>query len=432
MPKTIDINVHHVTRVEGHGNIVVRATDGVLEECKLEIVESPRFFESLIVGQNWKDIHLITCRICGICSVGHTTASCRATERAFGLELTAQDKLLRRLLFHGEMLESHFLHVLFLAAPDLLDVGSVFPLVQTHPDLVKAALRLKKLANAICTVVAGRHIHPIGAWPGGFKHFPSKAELLETKAEIEACIPIAVEVIDVVAGLVSKFPDFNRKTEYLALSSDDEYAFVDGKITSSEANSLDSDEDYLNFVHEKCVKHSTAKHSSNVFDDYRVGALARFNLNHDMLRPEAKAAAAKLGLQAPCHNPFHNNTAQLAECVHCMFDAVEIIDRLLEMGIVPRDPDVKPRAARSVGVADVPRGILFHDYTYNDDGFIEKANLVIPTGQNYAAIEADMRELVPQILDWDQDKIRLTLEMLVRAYDPCISCSVHMLDVQFV
>ena len=432
MATSVEVDVHHVTRVEGHGDIRVRVKDGVLEECQWAVVESPRFFESFVVGQLWKDIHLITCRICGICSIGHTTASCRGTERVFGLELTEQDKLLRRLLFHGEMLQSHFLHVLFLAAPDLLGVGSVIPLAQTHPEVVKKALKLKKLANTICAVLVGRHIHPAGAWPGGFKHFPTKAELLDLKAQILDCVPDAVACIDLFATLAPKFPDFTRETEYLGLSSEEEYAFVDGKVTSSETGSLDDDNDYLEFVHEKCVPHSTAKHVSNKFDDYRVGSLARFNLNYDKLRPEAKAVAEKLGVQPVSHNPFHYNHTQLVECAHCMYDAVELIDKLLDMGITPREPDVKPCAGRGVGIADVPRGILFHEYNYNDEGFIEKANFVVPTTQNCAAIENDMKKMVPEILDMPQDKMRLTLEMLVRAYDPCISCSVHMLNVEFV
>ncbi len=430
MAKSIDINVHHLTRVEGHGNIKVRATDGTLEECKLEIVESPRFFEAMIEGRGWEDVRHITTRICGICAVGHGLTSVQATEQAFGVEASEQANLLKSLICHGETLQSHILHTYFLAAPDYVGAPSVVPLVETHPEVVLRALRLKKFSNYIAGLICGRKVHPIGMEPGGFTYIPSQKELKELLAKIEELEPDIAATVDLFATF--KFPEFERETEYVSLKADDHFPFIWGKLHSSDVGSIEK-KDYLDIVHEKVVDHSTGKHASNNRTSYQVGAMARVNNNFDKLHPNAKAAAEKMGFKAPCHNPYMINVAQVIEVAHCFYDAKDVALKLLDIGPKKEDvPVVKPKAGRGIGVTEVPRGILFHDYTYDDDGKITDANLVIPTNQNYANIEDDMRALLPQIMDKPQDEITLLLEMLVRAYDPCISCSVHFLNVEFV
>jgi len=432
MSRTVDVFVHDITRVEGHGNIKIRAQDGTLEECRLEITESPRFYEAFLIGRRWKDVHHIACRICGICSVAHTTASLLATEMAFGLQLSEQSMLLRRLIFDAEQLQSHILHVYFLAAPDLFGAGSVIPLAETHPDVVKRALRLKKFANRVCEVLAGRHVHPISMWPGGWRYVPRLAELRELKEELEkVIIPDLHATVDLFAELAPKFPDFERPTEYVALTASDTFPWFWGKLGSSEAEPVEP-LDYHEIIHEKVVPHSTAKHAYNKMSSLCVGARARVNLNYDRLCPEAKAAAEKMGYKAPCHNPFHNNTAQVIECVHCAYDAVQVLDELLTRGVKYEEPMVTPKAGRGIGIVEAPRGTLIHDYTYDENGLIVKVNQCVPTGLNCANIEDDMKALVPKLMDKPQDEIRFWLEVLVRAYDPCISCSVHMLDVEFV
>ncbi len=430
MGKTLEINVHHLTRVEGHGNIKVRAKDGELLECKLEIVESPRFFETMIEGRSWEEVRHITTRICGICAVGHGLTSVQATEYAFGIECTEQVNLLKQFMCDAETMQSHLLHVYFLAAPDYLDAPSVVPLVESHPDVVLRALRLKKFSNDVAATLCGRKVHPIGMEPGGFAYIPTQKELrelLKRWEELEADITATVDLF-----ATFKFPDFERETEYVSLKADDQYPFLWGKVYSSDTGAVEKS-DYLQIVHEKVVPHSTGKHAYNARTSYQVGAMARVNNNFDMLHPKAKEAADKLNFQAPCHNPYKINVAQVIEVVHCFYDLKEVIEKLLDMGPKKEDlPEVKPKASHGVGVTEVPRGILFHDYTYNDEGRIEKANLVIPTNQNYANIEDDMRELLPKIIDLPKEKITLMLEMLVRAYDPCISCSVHLLNVEFV
>ena len=433
--KTIDVDVKHVTRVEGHGNIVVNVKNGEITKLELQIVESPRFFESFLRGRHYSEAPHITCRICGICSVGHTTASVKAMENALGITPSEQTLLLRKLILHGEQMQSHWLHLFFLAVPDFLGVGSVIPLAHTHPEVVKRALRMKRLANDICCVVAGRHIHPIAMHVGGFTHIPKVAELTDLKRRLEECRKDTAEMAALLATLEK--PDFTRDTEYIALSDPNkkEYAFYDGKVTSTKTDKTIDVDDYLSWIQEYIEPHSTAKHVKTPRSpSFMVGALARYNNNHEQLHPAAKKVAAQVGLNGGSINPFDNNTAQLVETVHCLEDSIEIIDELLTRGMTLESLVEPTKYGRGAGTTEVPRGILFHDYTVGDDGFITDSNLIIPTTQNYANIEADLRGLVMQLLDsgLGKEEITLKLEMLVRAYDPCISCSVHFLNVEFV
>ena len=432
--KNVTIDVKHVTRVEGHGNIVVNVADGEITKLELQIVESPRFFESFLRGRRWYEAPHITCRVCGICSCGHTTASVKAVGAATGIEVTEQTTMLRKLILNGEELQSHYLHLLFLAVPDFFGVGSVIPLASTHPDVVKTALRLKKLSNDICGVVGGRHIHPIAVQPGGFTHLPRPEELLDLKRRLGESRRDLEEIIGLYATL--NIPDFTRETEYVSLQAvgNGEYAFYDGDIVSTLQPEPTKVSDYRSRVSETVVPHSTAKQSSSPNSpSYMVGALARFNNNAAQLHPEAKKVAQMLGLEPICHNPFHNNTAQLVECVHCTEHSIELIDTLLTRGLA-EEPLVEPRFfGRGAGAAEVPRGILFHEYEFDDDGKFVEANLIIPTNQNLANIEADMRAMVPGMLEagMTKEEMTLRLEMLVRAYDPCISCACHFLDIEW-
>ena len=424
------IDVHHVTRVEGHGDIVVDVESGEIKECRFEVVEAPRFFEAMVRGRPYHELSHITSRICGICAVGHATASLRATERALGVEPSEQTVLLRKLLFHGEIIDSHVLHTYYLVAPDFLGVGSVIPLVETHREVVERALKIKKLSGDLCAMIAGRHTHPIAMAVGGFTHTPVEQELRDMKARLEDARADMDETIALFATL--PWPDFERETEYISLKKDDEYAFIDGTVVTSDGFSY-SIEEYRDVTNEECVPFSTAKWTHHNRESYMVGALARFNNNFDQLHPRAKEAAAKLGMEPICYNPFLNSGAQVVEMVHCVEDSIEIIDELLTRGIQPEKlPDVELKASEGVGACDVPRGILFHNYVYDENGICTEANCIIPTNQNMANLNADMKALLPQIMDKPQDEIRLMLEMLVRAYDPCISCSAHCLNVTFV
>jgi sulfhydrogenase subunit alpha len=422
------IDVHHVTRVEGHGNIVVEVENGELKTCRFEVVETPRFFEAMLRGRPYREASHITSRICGICATGHATASLRASEKALGVELSEQSWLLRKLTFHGEILDSHILHVYMLVAPDFLGVGSVIPLVNSHPDVVLRALRMKKLAGDLCAMVTGRHTHPIAMTVGGFTHFPKMSELeamrqrlIDSRKDVEATVELFSKL---------PWPEFERDTEYVSLSKPDEYAFIDGDIVTSDGVRVPP-ERYKEVTNEFMVPHSTAKFTRNKRESLMVGALARFNNNYDLLHPKAKEAAAVLGMKPKVTNTFLNSAAQVVEIVHSTEDSIRIIEELLNRGVQPEEPaPIKHMPGEGVGVAEVPRGLLIHHYAIGEDGRITAANCIIPTNQNINNLEHDMRAWVPKVMHKPEPQMQLDLEMLVRAYDPCISCSVHVMKIQ--
>lgn len=425
----VQIDVEHITRVEGHGNIVLNVKKGKIEELRLEIPESPRFFEAMVMGRRWDEVAHITSRICGICACGHTLASVRATESAMGITPTAQTVKLRRLLLHGETIQSHVLHFYILAAPDFLGAPSVFPLVATHKDVVVRALRMKRMANELCALIAGQHVHPCVPI-NGFARYPTREGLEHNLKNMQTMQADLEETVKLFKTL--KIPAFERKTEYLALKSDNGiFPYYEGDIGSTEGWT-ESPLNYKNRVKEFIVDHSSAKHTNSSRESYMVGALSRLNNNFDLLLPKAKAVAKELGFSVPCYNPYMNTVAQLIETVHCVEESIELINDFLKNGLNREDTTVKVMAGRGVGAVEVPRGTLYHEYTYNAQGILEHANCIIPTGQNLENIEKDFYALVPQILDRDKKEIELLLEMLVRAYDPCISCSTHLLNVKFV
>ena len=428
----LNIDLHYVTRVEGHGNIILNAKDGKVEKIQWQVPEAPRFFEAMVRGQKWDVLHHITARICGICSIGHTLASLKATEAAMDISISDQTHNFRRLAIHAENLQSHILHVGYLALPDLVGAGSVIPLASSHPKELLTVVRLHRLANEMSDLVCGRTTHPQRLVPGGFTKFCTKDELLNLKDHIEKADEDIQAFVRLLKALAPKFPNFERDTEYVALTNDKEYALYDGDLCSTDGGKEPVDK-YLSWTNEYMVPQSTAKYTKRKRASLAVGALARFNNNHKQLSPKAKAAAKEMGLEAKCINPFYNNVAQLVECVHAFEDSINIIDEILKKGIKDEGkPEIKPKAGHGVGGVEVPRGMLIHDYTYDKDGICTDANCIIPTNQNHSNIQQDMEALAPQIISKPKEEVELTLEMLVRSYDPCISCSAHMLKVEFV
>ncbi len=427
-----DINIHveHLTRVEGHGNIVLNASNGKVETIQWQVPEAPRFFEAMVRGRNWHQLAHITSRICGICSIGHTLASLKTTEAAMGVRISEQTGLLRRLGLHGENMQSHILHVGYLVAPDLFGVGSVFPLIKSHPQAVLKIVKLHRMANEMSDLICGRTIHPISMVVGGFTKIPTTGQLKKLRARLLAAIETTEEVAALVLANAGKLPAFTRETEYIALTSTQEYALYDGDIGSTDTRRHPVEE-YLFVTNEFVVPQSTAKYTKHARDSYMVGALARFNLNYDKLSPLGKEVAASFGLKPVNYNPFMNNVAQVVEFADSLHDSIRIIDRLLEIGIKEERPNVRVRSGRGIGAVEVPRGILFHDYTIDHKGKCIKANCIIPTNQNHNNIQKDMEAFAPTLLDKPEKEIELNLEMLVRAYDPCISCSTHYLTVTF-
>jgi sulfhydrogenase subunit alpha len=425
--RTIKIDVHHVTRVEGHGNIVVDINKGKIEKLQWQVPEAPRFFEAMVKGREYTELATITSRICGICSIGHTFASLKATEAAMGIEISETTRVLRELLLHGETLQSHILHVCYLAVPDLLKVNSVFPLIETHKDVVLLVARLHRLANHLCDVIGGRTTHPIRARLGRFSKLPTKKELEELHSQLVAGVNDLKKLAEVVKSLSPNIPDFTRETEYLSLTDTREYAFYDGQCITNDIDKTIPVNEYKRVVNEFVVPQSTAKYGKFNRDSFMVGALARYNNNHKQLTPLSGEIAQLLGLNGRNYNPYMNNIAQVVECVFAVERAIAHIEWLRDRDLELENPEIKVKAGRGVASVEVPRGILFHEYEYDDRGICINANCVIPTNLNHNNIQLDFEKIVPELLEQgkSETEIRFYLEMLVRAYDPCISCSTH-------
>ena len=424
-----NVDINHITRVEGHGNIVIDVKAGKIRELRMEIVESPRFFEAMALGRSYKEVAHITSRICGICAVTHTTTSIKAIESALGFEPSAQTIQLRKLLLNAEFIQSHILHLYFLTAPDFFGLGSVFGMVKDNKETVLRGMRLKTIANDLCALVGGRHIHPITLKIGSFSKTPDCKSLTAFREKLLTAGPDIEKTVEFFKNL--KIPEFERKTEYISLTDPDEYALYQGYIKSSD-NGETEPEEYLDTVKEFMVTHSTAKHAKSKRSSYMVGSLARFNNNYEQLHPKAKEVAEVMGLKHPCYNPYMNNIAQLVETVHCFEDSIRLIDDLISGGMKDEEVELVPKSGRGVGATEAPRGTLYHEHMLDDSGMITYANYIIPTGQNLANIEKDLRALVPDIMHKQKDEIILDIEMLVRAYDPCISCATHLMKVKFV
>ena len=432
MPETLSVNVRHITRVEGHGNILLNVKNGTIEKIEWQVPEAPRFFEAMVRGRSWQDIQTIVSRICGICSVTHSLAALKAIEAAMNIPVSRQTVLLRELILYMEHIESHVLHVGYLVAPDLLGEKSVLPLASSHPSLVKTIIALHRLGNEGMELLGGRATHPVTLKPGGFSSFPPEKELQALQNKLKASVPQFQQVVEAVLSLAGKIPDFKRQTEYVALVDSLSYALYDGHIGSSDAAELTLASEFEKVVNEYVSPQSTAKWCKWHRDSYAVGALARFNLNAPMLKPLAGKTAAAFGLEQGACNPYLNSVAQLVEVAHVVEHSVEIIDNLLSTGVKNEKSHARPKAGEGAGAVEAPRGVLFHRYAFDQNGNCTKANLCIPTNQNHANIQKDFEALVPQIIDRPPEQIRLLLEMLVRAYDPCVSCSTHCLNVEFV
>jgi sulfhydrogenase subunit alpha len=431
MSKDLNINVKHITRVEGHGNIVVNATNGKVEKVQWQVPEAPRFFEAMVRGRSYQDIQTIVSRICGICSISHSLVATKAVEDALGIKVSQQTDLIRLLLHYSEQLQSHVLHIGYLAVPDFFGVPSVVPLVPVATDAVKTIIKAHRVANAWSDLVGGRTTHPTTIIPGGFTRIPTENQLKDLRKTLTETLKDLGTIAGVVLSVAGKIPVFERQTEYVSLREPKRYSFYHGDIVSSD-NYTAPVSGWQNVANEYVVSQSTAKWAKWHRDSYAVGALARFNNNADQLTDSSKALAKKAGLKKGCCNPYMNTVAQLVESVYVAESAIEIIDQLLTKGLVDEKVKIKVKASKGNGAIEAPRGILFHQYEFDSKGNCVAADMCIPTNQNHANIQKDFEKLVPEIIDQGQDAVRQKLEMLVRAYDPCISCSTHTLDVKFV
>ncbi len=430
MTKTA-IHVDHIARIEGHGNVHVVIEDGEVKTVEMNVVEPARLFESMVRGRRFEEGPYIASRICGICSASHVVTDLKAIEGVFGVQPTDRTKALRELLVYGSYLQNHASHLFVFATPDFIGTKSVFPLAETDPELLQKALGLKALGNELCTKVGGRSIHPITAVVGGFTHELSAGEYLELADKMDASVEFALETVDLFRSFA--VPDIATEGDMLAMVEDGRYP-VQGSDTARflKAGIEFSANDVLEHVEEFAVPHSAAlcARVRDTGEPYFVGALARINASWKHLSQNAKVAAAKAGLRPPEPNPFMNNVAQAVELVDALDRCSELCRRLaaadgFEGSSAPVPFEV--RAGRAVGFTEAPRGAVFHDLELDAEGRIVHASMITPTAQNVANLEADMRLLAERLVaeGAGQDAVQLAIEKLVRAYDPCLSCSVH-------
>lgn len=421
--KTRTIKVDYLPRVEGEGGIHIKMKGDQVHDVRVKIFEPPRLFEAFLEGRHYNEVPDITARICGICPIAYQMSSVHAIERAFGVEIDPAVRLLRRLIYCGEWIESHVLHVFMLHAPDFLGAQDVIELAARHEDLVKRALELKKIGNDIVTLLGGREIHPISVRVGGFSRVPRKQELQTLVNKLGWARDTAIDLAKFTATL--PFPDFEPDYEFVALSHPEEYPFSEGRVVSSKGVDIDVC-DFEEHFREHHVAHSNALQCSHVgHGSYHVGPLARFALNFGKLSPMAMQAARDCGLVAPCRNPFKSIVVRMIETVFACEEALRIID-VYEQPETPCAP-VKARNAAGWAVTEAPRGILYHRYQFGSDGLVQAARIVPPTAQNQSRMEEDLKDLIPRMASLPDEELTLRCEQAVRNYDPCISCATHFL-----
>jgi sulfhydrogenase subunit alpha len=419
------LSVKELARVEGEGALFIRASGDRVEEARLDIYEPPRFFEAFLRGRAYTEPPDITARVCGICPVAYQMSACQAIEAACGVTVEGPIADLRRLLYCGEWIESHALHIYLLHAPDFLGYRSGIEMATQRRDIVERGLALKKAGNAIMEVVGGRPIHPVNVRVGGFYRAPARADVAALTGPLRRALDDALATVTWVAGF--DFPDHECEADMLALSLRGTYPIESGTVGTRSGLAFPA-AGWDEHVIEEQVPHSTALHAHLAGGGrYLTGPLARYSLNSRWLSPLAREAARAAGLGPACANPFRSIIVRAVETVYAIDEALRLIE-----SYEPPDPpavQVRPRAALGHGVTEAPRGTLYHRYGITADGTITSARIVPPTSQNQAAIEADLRAFVQARLGLDDAELTRQCEQAIRNWDPCISCSAHFLDL---
>ncbi|MCS7234956.1 MAG: Ni/Fe hydrogenase subunit alpha [Armatimonadota bacterium] len=424
---TRTVRVDALARVEGEGRLWVRMRRGRVEEVRLDIYEPPRFFEALLRGRDFREAVDITARICGICPWAYQMSAAQAMEDACGIRVPRGVRDLRRLVYCGEWIESHALHVYLLHAPDFLGYDSAVHMARDHPEAVRRGLELRKVGNLVMSLVAGRSVHPVNARVGGFYRVPTREELQSLVDPLRRARDLAEQTVRWVAAF--PFPGLEREVEFVALRHAEEYPILEGRIASS--GGLDvSVREYEEHFQEIQVPHSTALHSLLHGRPYVVGPTARFNLNFDRLTPSVQDLAREVGVVPPCRNPFQSIVVRSLEILYACEEAL----RLVEAYEPPAEPavDVQPREGVGCAATEAPRGVLYHRYRLDASGTIREAKIVPPTAQNQRSVEEDLRAFVQENLHLDHRQLTWRCEQVVRNYDPCISCATHFLRLEVV
>ena len=424
---TRTIKVKALARVEGQGAVTLVLDGEKVIDAKLRIVEPPRLFEAFLRGRACTETPDITSRICGICPIAYQMSACHAVEDALGVQVEGALRDLRRLLYCGEWTESHMLHMVMLHAPDFLGVPDVIALAKQHPERVKGALLVKKAGNAIIEKLGGRSIHPVNVKVGGFYRIPRTGELDPLLPELRAARDEAEQTLDWLATF--DFPSFERDYELVSLRHDSEYPMNEGRLVSTKGLDIDVRE-LEGAIFEEQVPWSTALQARlRARGSYKCGPLARFALNADHLSPRAAAAAARIGLDPSCRNPFRALLVRGVEVIHSLDEAIGLIEAYAP----PAEASVSfaMRAATGYGATEAPRGMLYHRYTIDEAGLVQDARIIPPTSQNQRSMEEDLVALGPELAALPLEEATRRAEHAIRNYDPCISCSTHFLTLRF-
>jgi coenzyme F420-reducing hydrogenase alpha subunit len=423
-PETRTISVGALTRVEGEGALHVTLSGGVVESVELNIYEPPRFFEAFLRGRAYTEPPDLTARVCGICPVAYQISASNAIEDACGVTVPEELVALRRLLYCGEWIHSHALHIFLLHTPDFLGYPDGISLAKDRPDLIERGLAIKKTGNRLMEQIGGRAIHPINVRLGGFYSVPRKRDLDPLAEMLRRSLDEALDVLQLVAQF--EFPDAESDHELLSLTAGERYPIENGTIKRSAGKPFNV-ADFSAHIVETQVKHSTALHATLDGQRYLTGPLARYSLNSAALSPIAREAATAAGLGTQCRNPFRSILVRAVEVIYAIEESLRIIAEYER----PARPfvDVPARAGIGHGVSEAPRGLLYHRYEIGDDNLIRSATIVPPTSQNQAAIEHEMAELVAANLAVDDATLTSLCEKAIRNHDPCISCSAHFLTL---
>ena len=425
MATSCDIDVHGIARIEGEGALHVHIDDGELKNVELEIFEPPRFFEAFLRGRGFEEPPDITARICGICPVAYQMSACLAIEDACSVQVRDEIQTLRRLLYCGEWIQSHVLHVFLLHAPDFFGLEDAVELAKINKSAVERGLFMKKMGNKLMEVVGGRAIHPVNVRVGGFYSAPSKGDLQDLVEDLKKALDYAIWAVEWVAAF--DFPDINTSYPLVSLVHDTLYPIDYGTVASTEGFNV-SPKEFLDRIVEEHVARSSALHAKlDGETPYLTGPMARFNLNYDRLTPIAKQCAEASGIERDCRNPFKTIIMRSLEVVVAFEEALRIIDNYVAPD--PSYEQVLPRSGIGYGATEAPRGTIVHRYELGKDGLIKEAQIVPPTSQNQAAIEEDLKNVIVNNMDLDQEQLTNYCETAVRNHDPCISCSAHFLDV---
>lgn len=436
MHHDFDLKIGKISKTEGHASLIVKVKNGNVEEVKLKVNENKRFFTQAVRGKNFNEVPTFLSRICGTCSIAHTLASTEAIERALGVEVSHQTLVLRKLLMFGLMIRDHAMHLYFFSLPDIFKKDSVFDLLKRRPDIVRDAFEVKSAGNSLSKLVGGRAIHPPFVRIGGFSNIPEKEDIKKVLVELKNVREKVLKLIEIFYE--SNF-NLSSETTYVAVCTPN-YDFLEGEIRSSDCKLKEDkivsydliipEEKYWDFVNRVVLPYSQSTAFQFTGKPYRVGALARMNLNSIALDKDTKKDVKEFLDRFPSHNIFDNNLAQAIEILHSIDSSIKILEEheFKEESTL----EIKPKASEGVGVVEAPRGTLYHMIYLNEEGKVKFANLVIPTAQNQIQMEIDIKRIIQENLRKDKHSLQHLVEALIRAYDPCFSCASHFLKIKWV